>query len=243
MNQIDYKIQVTGDGSPSLCFKSPSGDYGELMHSRDGAITETLFIYQPVLDALKEFKGMANVLSIGLGLGYNEILCACFELQNPNCQLRIFSYESVEFLRTSFQSRFQENQDTELNSVYQNILDRAGEHFSLPATKIDDQIKKIFNRGDLIIRGSLNQNARPQEKFNGIFYDAFSSNTTPELWTEEFLNDLIELNTQDPCCLSTYAATGKLKRALLKNGFHLEKREGFANKRESTLAHRFLDQK
>jgi tRNA U34 5-methylaminomethyl-2-thiouridine-forming methyltransferase MnmC len=38
--------------------------------------------------------------------------------------------------------------------------------------------------------------------------------------------------------LSTYACTGHLKRALIAAGFKLEIREGYASKRDSTLAYR-----
>lgn len=208
------------------------------MHSRDGAFSETLYIYQPVLDSLVAFSGEAQILSLGLGIGYNEILCACFEIKNPNCKLKIFSYESVSFLRDSFSSYFLRREASPLDQVYTSIINLCAKHFNLSIESIVTQLNRMMNRKDLIFRGALNQNNQPHEKFNGIFYDAFSSNTSPELWTEEFLNSFIKNNTSNPCCLSTYAATGKLKRALIDSGFEVQARDGFANKRESTLAHR-----
>lgn len=76
-----------------------------------------------------------------------------------------------------------------------------------------------------------------QKKFNVIFYDAFSSNTQSELWSEEFLNKFI-IQFSDPsfCIFSTYAKVGSLNRSLKSNQFQFIVKKGFANKRESTLA-------
>jgi hypothetical protein len=80
---------------------------------------------------------------------------------------------------------------------------------------------------------------KPSEKYNLIFYDAFSSNTQSELWSEDFLNQLLHKKSDpDFCILSTYAKVGTLNRALKNNGFTLQKAKGFAFKRESTLAQR-----
>ncbi len=73
--------------------------------------------------------------------------------------------------------------------------------------------------------------------FNVIFYDAFSSNTQSELWSEDFLTQFLS-QFADPnfCVFSTYAKVGTLNRSLKANGFKFIPKKGFANKRESTLA-------
>jgi tRNA U34 5-methylaminomethyl-2-thiouridine-forming methyltransferase MnmC len=74
------------------------------------------------------------------------------------------------------------------------------------------------------------------KRFNCIAFDAFSSKSTPELWTRDFLDHFLASACDDSCVLSTYACTGNLKRALIDAGFELRIREGYASKRDSTLA-------
>jgi len=68
-----------------------------------------------------------------------------------------------------------------------------------------------------------------------IYYDAFSPNTQPELWTEEVFQKLRGF-LEENGSLVTYCAKGYVKRNLIAAGFQIEKLPGPPGKREMIRA-------
>jgi tRNA U34 5-methylaminomethyl-2-thiouridine-forming methyltransferase MnmC len=56
------------------------------------------------------------------------------------------------------------------------------------------------------------------------------------LWNQDLLEAMIEFLAGPKCVFASYASRTVLKKALKKFGFKLEKRAGFAGKREATFA-------
>ena len=73
----------------------------------------------------------------------------------------------------------------------------------------------------------------PDFKIDVIYYDAFSPNVQPELWTEELFHKLFKY-LHPHGLLTTYSAKGSVKRALKAAGFMVEKLAGPPGKREMT---------
>ncbi|MCJ8275588.1 MAG: hypothetical protein MJK18_02010, partial [Bdellovibrionales bacterium] len=117
-------ILHTADGSPTL---SLSG--GEKMHSMDGAFSESLFIYGSNVEKGLETKA-PKVLSMGLGLGYNEIMSAAFFTSKDVKNFRLCSFESVPELRNYFSSWLR-GEDSPLNGCYDEILKLFSDHYSI----------------------------------------------------------------------------------------------------------------
>jgi len=94
--EFEYKCFLTGDGSPTLSM-SPNW---EPMHADEGAFTERQYLYQPLVE--KAFKAVSEpvFLSLGLGIGYNELLIAFEALQRGRKPALIASYESVGFFES-----------------------------------------------------------------------------------------------------------------------------------------------
>ena len=114
----EFSIITTKDESPTLRFKSKHAE--ESMHSHGGAFSETLYIYAEPFQHLKGSD--LSVLSIGLGLGYNEILSVCEYLnQNPQKEFYLESYEKEEFLIEQFRNWSSGNK-TALDPIYNQIL-------------------------------------------------------------------------------------------------------------------------
>lgn len=241
-SNIPFQIEITQDGSPTLRLRNSSG-LGESMHNLKGAFSETLYIYLPTLQRAFEWQVTeTRLLSLGLGLGYNELLSAAFTLKNcPNHPWRLLSYESEDFLRSNFISWLNGNPrvsqaDSDLFGVYDVILDLVSREMSVTQTAIRNQLKQMAGEKTWILHETLNPCERPPFRAHGIFYDAFSSQTSPELWNESNLDQFFIQFADFPCALSTYAATGSLKRALKKADFNVEFVPGFGGKRQSTTA-------
>lgn len=232
-----YDWIITGDGSPSLLW--PAGqERSECMHSRHGALAESVYIYQSAMRWAQEHGWPPEALSVGLGLGYNELLftahCLRFQLNPESVVLE--SFESEAFLRQSFLAWLDDGPPSPLDEAYDQILKQVAQHEDTSAQAIKDFLRSLYQRGHWKLRHSLTKETEFENRFSMIFYDAFSSHSTPELWQEPFLENFLKKACDDQCVFSTYAATGSLNRALKKREFKLLRRPGFAGKRESTLA-------
>ena len=72
---LEYAFEATEDGSQTLRLGLGEGA-SEAMHSLRGAFSETDYIYGEALRAALTRGWPLNVLSMGLGLGYVELLSA-----------------------------------------------------------------------------------------------------------------------------------------------------------------------
>ena len=214
---------LTEDGSYSL----RQGEGAEPMHSLGGALDESLYIYgeaiQLFLESNREVTD-TEVISVGLGMGYNELLTA---LKFPNFT-HLISYEYFDELEMLFVKRIKSPQDfpgfwapflsrgIEMDSIL-NACELLREKVEFPGALDADAVKLYESKKRLVL------------------FDAYSSKTSADLWTEEFL-DILLSKCEEGSVFSTYAATGILKRALKRNGFSNLDKEGYKGKRQSTLA-------
>ncbi len=225
----DFEVHLTEDGSPSL---KPADS--EAMHSSKGAFAETLYIYGHGLKNSPQEGNSFNILSVGLGLGYNEILWASYCLANNKNKSFLHSYESIPYLSDSF-IKWINNQQTELSKTYDKILKLFSNEFKITEQEIRKFLRERYNHS-FFIHPALTSINKTTLTFNCIFYDAYSSATSPELWKPEFLESFLINYPDNHCSLSTYAAISALTKALAGQGFQVKKRKGFGYKRECTFA-------
>lgn len=220
--KINFRIELTDDLSPTLRI----GGEGESMHHSGGAASETQYIYKSVIDEAYQIKQGLKTCVIGLGLAYIELSWAL----NPHAQPgQLTSFEKIEDLRNLFLNWI----NTDENMIYNDISKFMAQAQEFDLNQLKTKLKDNYNiqkiQEDLL-------GFKEQQKWNVICYDAFSSKTNQELWSETFLDNFINRHTEEDCVFTTYACTGVLKRVLLKNNFKVIKRIGFQGKRDATLA-------
>ncbi len=248
-SQVDFPYEwvITKDQSYTLKSKAENTEW---MHSLHGAYSESQFIYGDALRlALSEFvkaeisSKKIKIMSMGLGLGYVELI-AVFECLKSNQPFEIVSYELDLQLQDLFKFNCEQGLKYILNlkSTDSNIETHFLSFF------MKDYGYEILRQGfdcildlqnSVILKQALTKTEiiNNEQKFNVIFYDAFSSKTQSELWSDEFLNEFIlKFSDQDFCVFATYAKVGELKRALKSNNFKFIEKKGFAYKHESCLA-------
>lgn len=268
LNAKGYKLEITADGSPTLRYGE-----GESMHHSGGAASESIYIYQKAMDFLyskgkgvftpnalektsheailndfslmntSEINTPLTVMSLGFGLGYNELLVALWGLINdlPLEKIRIKSYEKEMFLYTEF-NLWLNGKPTPLGEVLDLVLNKIIEFSSeeikgkMTAPLVKVRLKNMLEKQLWVQAGALVVPFASEEKWQLLLFDAFSSKTSPELWQVEFINQLLKYNTSLPCVFTTYACRGELKRVLHDNEFYFMKRLGFKGKRDATLA-------
>lgn len=247
-----WRLVLTQDGSPSFCLAQSqsvptqsdhfSPDKAELMHHRGGAFGETMYIYQPPVEGAFQKYEKPHILSLGLGLGYNEFLTAAQAIKaQKQDHFLLTSFESEDDLSEGFFNFIQNPATTshsESGAIYQNILSRfsgeGSEQSSVNPKAIKDCLMRAWQQGRWVLKKALRS---PEDLPHGIhvfLWDAFSQKTSPDLWQQSFLENSLDRADPKGAWLSTYACNGALKRALKAKQFSVEVRPGFQGKRECT---------
>lgn len=233
-----FKFIETQDGSLTVRVTDPvTGTDSESMHSLRGAYSETVYIYGAAIESCFQQKFPPRILSLGLGLGYVEILSAALALKY-GIEIEGESFEILPELRDWFFGWTQGQGDVPADfvRVYDDALTRSAATAEVDAAAARESLRRLFREDRWILREELTAATTLSRPFGCLCFDAFSSKTSPDLWTEEFLDSFLKRSTSPQAVLATYACTGALKRSLRKAGFTLEIREGFASKRDSTFA-------
>jgi hypothetical protein len=210
------------------------------MHSLKGAYSETYYIYGAAVRRALEAGFSPTILSMGLGLGYVEIMATAMLLRHAKInEAEIESFEILPELREYFRAWVVGGPcPADFAAAYDAILARNAREFSVPVYEIREALKSLLAQSRLRLRDALGSDTEFTTSFGTICFDAFSAKSTPDLWTEEFLMGFLKRAAAPECVLSTYACTGTLKRSLRASGFSVKVRDGFSSKRDSTFAAR-----
>ena len=215
---MKLELVNTFDGSNSLKNLNINDSY----HSKYGAINESKHIF--INNGLKMIsKKKIRVLEIGFGTGLNALLTLLYcdkKKQNiiyhtiDNLPLKEEIYSSLNYFD---QLKIEKNIYLKIHSSsWENEIELSN-FFVLKKMKCDFT-KTLFN-----------------QKYDLIYFDAFSPSKQPEMWTLNNFKKLYNcLNTNG--VLITYSSKGDVKRTMKKVGFNISSLEGPTGKREITLA-------
>lgn len=227
----ELEISQTADGSPTICFSQ--GETQEKMHNSQGALSESMYIYGNGLDRVIMRGVPPRVISVGLGIGYCEIIAFALALREKKA-LTLWSFETFEYLAMSMRL-WLVGLPIALSETYEQVLTGVSRETSVSSRKIKAQMGSALADGTWQIRREFPLDIDGIQSVNCVLFDAFSSKTSPQLWSEAMFKNVFRNLLADNCVFATYAATGALNRALDFLNFTLENRPGFGGKRESTL--------
>lgn len=217
------KITLTADGSNTLYNES----VGEHYHSKHGALQESkhVFIAAGLEYAIGLFPGKEiSILEIGFGTGLNFLLsaayCSWHEVQLMYTALEAFPLRSEELESTGYNSYVPA-------PVWNGMICNYGKAMQQTADVLEGQ--------KLRIEHTYLHRYQTEQRFDLLYYDAFSVQHQPEMWTDEIIAHACQF-LKPGGIFVTYAITGKLKRALKNIGFTIEKLPGAPGKREMLRA-------
>ena len=215
---MKLELVNTNDGSNSLKNLIINDSY----HSKYGAINESKHIF--INNGLKRIsKKKIRVLEIGFGTGLNALLTQLYcdkKEQNiiyhtiDNLPLKKDTYSSLNYC-----DQLKIDKDIFLkihNSLWENEIELSN-FFVLKKINCDFT-KKLFN-----------------EKYDLIYFDAFSPSKQPEMWVLDNFKKLYNCLNRNGV-LITYSSKGDVKRTIKEVGFNVFSVEGPTGKREITLA-------
>lgn len=223
------KIITTADGSKTIQIE----DWNEQYHSKHGAINEANHVF--IKCGLLHFCHLLNnvchtepveisILEIGFGTGLNAFLTA---IQAEQLNLHV-DYVGVEAYPVA------DAEISQLNYVQEIDVNKSDLFNKLHTT--DWEIPQaITNRFQLTKRQQLFSDISDFEQYDLIYFDAFGARVQPELWSKDIFKKMYNALRPNGV-LVTYAAIGKVKRAMSEIGFTVERLQGPPGKRHMLRA-------
>lgn len=216
-------ITQTADGSNTLYNET----IGEHYHSKHGALQESkhVFIDAGLKYAANSFPAQTiSILEVGFGTGLNFLMTSAYIEEH---QLAV-NYTGIE----AYPLTVEELESTQYSqyvstAVWQNFISHYQQAFTA-ATPIDAKLQ-------LRIAHTTLQDFQSAPVFDLLYFDAFSVQHQPELWSDEMIAKVCTF-LKPGGIFVTYAITGNLKRALKAVGMKIEKLPGAPGKREMLRA-------
>ena len=213
------EIIITNDGSNSIFIEEINESY----HSKHGAIVEAehVFIKNGLLVNNKRNK---KILEVGFGTGLNALLTVqkCMQ-KNINVD-----YHAIELFPIN-------KKEYNLLNFSELIGSKKSLFLKLHNSSWQEKIK-ITDKFQLTKYNIAIQNYNTKKKFDIIYFDAFSPNKQPDLWTYDIFKKMYSLINENGF-LVTYCAQGKFRRILKEIGFNVISLDGPPGKRQMTRAH------
>jgi tRNA U34 5-methylaminomethyl-2-thiouridine-forming methyltransferase MnmC len=216
------EIIITEDGSNSLF----SIELNESYHSKFGAIRESEHVFIDAGLKMMTSKSSINILEIGFGTGLNAWLTL---LESIERKIEIHYHTIEPFpIPVSIYSllNFAEFIEAQIvkglfTSLHESAWDAEAE--------INDFFK--LNKQKL----QLEDTTLINNFYDLVYYDAFSPEVQPELWTTCIFIKIFNAMKVNGIFV-TYSAKGSVRRNLIEAGFEVERIPGPKGKREMIRA-------
>jgi tRNA U34 5-methylaminomethyl-2-thiouridine-forming methyltransferase MnmC len=219
------KLVITNDGSHSIF----NPEVNETYHSKHGAIVEAEYVFIKN-GLLAENKKQFSILEVGFGTGLNALLTA----QKAQQKKIAINYHGIELYPVPKESYIQLN-FTELIGEEKSKL--------LNLHECNWEEEHVINKFFKLTKNEIAlENYTSKTKFDIIYFDAFSPEKQPELWTAEVFQNMYNLLNEDGF-LVTYCAKGVVKRTMKAVGFEIIVLDGPPGKRQMTRANKTTSQK
>lgn len=206
LDNHNFTLQPTKDGS----FTFFSQEFNEAFHSNFGAKQESYLKFAlPTQVQTVAKKGKVRILDVCYGLGYNT--AAALEViwqENPDCCVELIGLEL--------------NPQVPKAAIKQNIFQDWQEEYIKILTELAFtyhlQTKRF--QGKLVIgdaRKSIQEIYKSGFLADAIFLDPFSPPQCPQLWTVEFIQNVV-LCLYENGLLATYSCAAAVRTALIAAG-------------------------
>lgn len=210
-------IEPTLDGSHTLYVPQLDEHY----HSVNGAMQESKHVFINA-GLLYSQKGDINILEIGFGTGLNVYLTYLASVNSDKTvnytALELYPLELSVIDRLNYVNDKRSEEGKLFSGIHMADWDSPvtiSDNFTLLKQQTD------FSKLELSF----------DKLFDVIYFDAFSPDKQPEMWTPEIFHFLYK-NTAVGGVLTTYCAKGVVRRMLQSVGYEVERLAGPPGKRE-----------
>jgi len=219
------EIITTKDGSSTIRL----AESGESYHSVYGAMAESRHIF--IKNGLRYLLSIQNknapvkILEIGLGTGLNLLLTAAEIIGEKESKIDYTAIElfpvTPEEIATLNYSKIIDN--PELSYLFSDI------HSSQWGADVELLQNLTFKKLNIDI-ASLPESEDIGSDFNLVYFDAFSPNIQPELWSRQIFSAIRNMMSENAVII-TYSSRGSVKTAMREAGFTITRLKGPEGKR------------
>ena len=220
---MNEKIILTNDGSHSLF----SPKINESYHSKHGAIVEAEHVFiRNGFSTVK--KSNLNILEVGFGTGLNALLtyqkATQKGIQVNYHTIELYPIDKKTYLKLNFTDLIglEKKNLSNLHSCPWEKKQKINPYFSL--TKNHTSLEKY----------------KTDIKFDIIYFDAFSPEKQPKLWSHIIFEKMHKILKNDGF-LVTYCAKGIIKRTMKYVGFKIIVLDGPPGKRQMTRGNKLIN--
>jgi chorismate dehydratase len=217
-----FQIVKTEDGSSTLFHP----EFGETFHSTTaGALRESEEKFLKPSRVLEKFSktGRVSILEVGFGLGYNATVTV-FNLLKTNPEGEIFYLSFEEDLSPLKEASLV---GTPFEGLHRRIKTQVLERGFFKEKNVT--VKVLVGEARKLVKGLS------EEKFDAIYHDPFSPKKNCELWSLEFLRELLKrLNTFG--FWVTYSSSLSVRKALYLLGVKIFSTKPVGRRRPGTAA-------
>ena len=140
----NHRLIETEDQSPSLETTYQSGVIEKMHHFR-GAFSETVYVYGPAIEWALNQVEQPRVMSLGLGLGYNEFLALGMAMAAQK-SLSLTTFELDRQLVTQLIS-WTNNSQPEWAGAYDSIIERVATEVRVSHEALKDFVVESLKNG------------------------------------------------------------------------------------------------
>lgn len=218
---MQREIRPTADGSHTIAIPAMDVTY----HSHHGAIGESRHVFieaglQPLL-AAKHHQPL-HIFEMGMGTGLNALLT----LQEARIRQQPIRYTAVELYPLTTDEISQIN--------YGTLLQCQDDFLSIHRAEWETEVR-LHPFFTIRKHKTSLLTLEKTDRFDCIYFDAFSPTHQPELWTEAVFAKLYQVLSPGGT-LVTYCSKSVVRKAMVAAGFTVEKIPGPWGKREMVRA-------
>lgn len=209
-----------------------SENFKQFYHNPNGAIAENQHVFFDIPGLMKRIKecGSLRILEVGFGTGLN-LLILLDNIARMDKTPNIF-YRSIEAFPLNI------DQAVSLNYPEKLEVSNAIEILACIFRDLKPGMNRIQIKNNVTFElfvGQFDEMPDPDIQFDHIFFDPFSPEVNPELWTADTFRKLF-LWSDSEVLLSTYGAASSARAAMAAAGWKIARAPGALGKREMTLA-------
>lgn len=216
---MERKLKMTEDGSHTMFVYGLEEPY----HSTHGALQESMHVF--ITQGLQTVsEPSVRILEVGFGTGLNALLTLT---ESIRLKLNIYYHAVEKFPLTESEYNLL-NYEKVITPSPKGILHRMHSCPWGEEVIISDRFTLYKEEADF-------RHMNPQKNINLVYFDAFSPDKQPELWTNDVFAAIEKVALQGTI-LVTYSSKGIVRRTLTSCGFDVQKVSGPPGKREMIRA-------
>ena len=221
-------LAFAADGTPY------SEEYGDVYHSAAGGPAQARHVFLAGNELPERWRGRDRFVILETGFGFGLNFLATWDSWRADSQrtarLHFVSIEKHPFALSDLRA---------LHARYAEFAPLAAELQARWPMLVPGVLRIELDSGRVLLTLLFGDIAEAGKSLrlaaDAIYLDGFAPGKNPEMWSAETIKTLAHLCAPGATA-ATWSTAATLRDALAANGFEVEKRAGFAAKREMTVA-------